>query len=222
MPAKPVEVVALAVVASFLLLFALARRQTKGELAGCGMWAVVGKMGSGKTYLMCWAACRAIQRGRRVYGNMHLKGMIKVTTWQEVLDVPSGSMVCLDEAHLWWPSDNWKVPLELAAWVSQLRKRNILLLWDTQDWAFVSRRMRRLTFGVWEARKLGAKRHVYSLYNTGSYDQSSASRPERLGRMVVRRRKRYEDAYDTLELVVPVDDVEEWASAGKKSVSGAA
>ena len=192
----------------------LHRRQTRREVTAPGLWAVVGRMGAGKTFFMAWCAVRALSEGRVVFSNFRLRGsvpfsewsesggrVVLVRSWSEVLAAPDGALVLLDEMHLWWPSDAKRVPVSLAAWLSQLRKRRLTVVWSSQDWAFVGRRVRRLTFGVWEGQPLGG-RSVYSQYPPQGYDQSFRSRPKRSARMVLRHSRAVREIYDTREIVL--------------------
>lgn len=188
--------------ALLLVLFAVLahRRQTRVDVDRPGLWAVVGGMGAGKTYLLSWVGCRAIRRGRPVFANYHLRGASFLSSWSEVVSVPDGAVVLLAEVQLWWPSHVRRGLPEVEGWVSQLRHHGITCLWDAQHVSFVSSRFRKLTFGVWEGRRLGFG-HEYTLYTGRGF--GGQRKPFRLGAMRVRRDRAVERAYDTLEDVRP-------------------
>lgn len=180
----------------------LSRKVTKKQGDAAGLYGVVGRMGAGKTYFMTARALAARRDGRAVYANYGVTGCDRVRSWSEVLAVPAGSVVLLDEVHLWWPSETWQVDPALAAWVSQLRKAGITCYWSSQHEAFVSKRLRRLTFGYWLGERFKAG-HRYSFFDAVNFE--SPSKRERLARHYLRRDQIVMDSYDTFELVEPTD-----------------
>lgn len=208
----------------FILGSFLHKSQTKQEFTQPGLWGIVGFFGSGKSYLMTWAARQAqkqtlcMVRGwsvavqeemvseadrknkRPIYANYRVRGTIPVNSWQEILQAPWGSVILIDEAHLWWPSYVWDVDPSLEKWASQVRKHGYTVLYTTQDYTFLSKRLRRLTAGVWEGSPF-LKGHKYCLYKASGFDQFRQKRPKPDAKMNIRRRKSVMSMYNTLEIV---------------------
>ena len=136
----------------------------------------------------------------------------RIHSWEDVRWLPWGSVLLLDESHLWWGSVEWNVDEWLEAWVSQIRKYGLSVYFNAQSWRFVSTRLRRLTMGVWEGKRVGPL-SVYSLYSAQGFDSDRVKRDRRVGRLVLRRRRAVQAAYHTLEEVLPV-------SPPKRSRSG--
>jgi len=174
------------------------RRVMARDWISPGMYGVVGRMGGGKTYLMAHAAHLARAAGRPVYANFGLEGAEPLRSWDDVLAVPRGSMVLVDEVHLWWPSRAYQAPPQLEAWCSQVRKLDVTFLWSSQDWSFVSKRLRHLTFGAWKARRIKGTSHTYAMYEGSSVERVRA---EPVSKLVLRRLPEVEASYDTLEVV---------------------
>lgn len=179
----------------FGVLVLLHRRQTKVEVARPGLWAVTGGFGAGKTYLLAWAANRALKAGRPVYANFHIQGARYLSSWLEVQAVPDDAFVALAELHLWWPVEVRVSPPGIDQWVSQLRHHKITCLWDSQHWMFVNTKFRRLTMGVWEGKK-EAGGHRYSLFDAYNFGRTAKVR---VARMRVRRSKAVMASYNTHE-----------------------
>lgn len=137
-----------AVVALVLIVVAMVgvRRSLKSDVDRPGMWGIVGRMGSGKTYLQTHMAQHARASGRPVFANFDVDGATRIESWSEVLEVPAGSMsdgsmgalVLIDEMPLWWPSTAWNCPPEVRAWCAQVRKRRITFVWTAQHQSHVA------------------------------------------------------------------------------------
>lgn len=186
-----------------VLMIALAlrmhRAQARHDLQVPGLFGVIGRMGQGKSYFLTLAASEAMRAGRAVYCNFGLKGGQRYYDWPDVLDVPDGSMVLMDECQIWWPSHLSSAPVEFRAWVTQLRKRRITALWASQDFDFVSRWLRKLSLGVWSCERV-RHFHSYSLLDSSVAASRRVNKPTLL-RFRVKRRKRVMALYDTFELV---------------------
>jgi Zonular occludens toxin (Zot) len=173
------------------------RRQTKGDFGAPGLYGIRGRMGAGKSYLLAHVGVFARKAKRAVYSNFTLSGAERYSSWAELLVVPEGSVVLMDEAHLWFPSEAWRCPVDVMAWLSQLRKRGITMLWASQHEEFVGRRLRRLTFGYWRCRNYRAG-HQYTLFDAEGF---GTAKEKRLARMYVKRKAEVMAAYDTKEIV---------------------
>lgn len=203
LPVGKIAIGLLGVGAVALLLIGIAgilhRRQSKRDFLSPGLYGVVGRMGAGKTYLLAHCAVEAQKRGRLVFANAWFKGASKVSCWSDVLDCPDNSLILLSEVHLWWPRDAYRAPIEVAAFFSQLRKRGMTVVWDSQHETFVSTRLIKLTFGIWACKRYKVG-HQYTLFDGISYTGPVAKR-ERLARIYVKRTKEVMAAYDTTEIV---------------------
>jgi hypothetical protein len=211
---------------------------TAGQiLCDAGLYGVTGRMGRGKSYLLVLAIWWAQRRRRLVFANFEVHGCIEFSewvalyqaqtfdnedagrkswhgvvwyhNWQQALSAPNKSMVVMDEVQLWWPSKAHDAPVEVEAWITQLRKRGLTVLWATQDFSFAARWLRLLSFGVWECKKFrGGFRYTL-------VDPTQAGRLGKqltMARFRVKRRKRVSALYDTLGVVA---SSREWgASAG--------
>jgi hypothetical protein len=178
------------------------RRMTYDDMTeDYGLFGVVGEMGSGKTYFLVWMAIRALKAGRPVFANFGIEGLTgTVSSWEELLSVPNGSLVLLSEMHLLWPlSKTAKIPQGVQTWVTQLRKRTITCIWDSQYWTQVGLMWRKLTFRVWHAEKM-FRAHRYLMFDQFSYaKRGKMGKP--LAKHIVKRRADVERAYDTKQVV---------------------
>lgn len=227
--AGEIAVVFLMLILAFLTMVILAQlghaSETKHNFMQAGMYFIVGRMGAGKTYLMTWAAFHAHKRKLEIFTNVsslqyksglsvngNPPGMLR--NWEDVMALQALAkelkstqwrpiVVLLDEVHLWWRSYEWEVDSDLEEFFSYLRKIGILLLGTTQDWAFMSKRLRRLAYGVWEG-KPWVHGHKYSLYTPGGFEMFSRGRPKNEGQLYLIRRKKIMKTYDTREIVKSV------------------
>lgn len=141
---------------------------------------------------------------------------VRVRNWDQVVSVPDGSLVLLAELQLWWPSRIAFGPEGVESWVHQIRHHAITCLWDSQHWTFVSTRFRKLTYGVWCARRYWGG-HEYTLYEGGSFNDRKPD-PTRLARTRVRRSRAAKGVYDTLEDVDSNVDWAEKVTANRRAV----
>lgn len=186
---------------------ALHRMTSRSVMLSPGLYGVTGRMGRGKSYFLALVAYWARRGGRQVWANYPLEGAHRYSNWSEVLGVPDGSVVLMDEVQLWWASSDHAAPTEVRQWVTQLRKRKLTVIWASQDFEFVARWLRKLSFGIWECSRTG-RGHVYTLV-----DPSQAGRSKRyqksLSKLVVPRRRKVMRTYDTYALV---EASREWGS----------
>ena len=209
----PYMVGAFAVAIALIMLGNVLHRMTAGAvMMEPGLYGITGRMGRGKSYLMALVAWRAKRHRRRccskanypdghrpIYANFHIDGATEYSNWTEVLGVPHGSIVFMDEVQLWWGSADYGAPVEVRAWVTQLRKNHLTVLWATQDASFVARWFRVLSFGIWECGKSGRK-HRYTLVDPSQAGLSPA-RQKSLSKFHVVRKRKVMAQYDTLGLV---------------------
>lgn len=92
---------------------------------------MIGRPGSGKTYLMVARALRQLKQGRTVFANFGMKGTAKFGP-EDLMVLPPG-LVLIDEAHLWFPARGaMYLPPSWLAMVSQTRKSGWDIWWTAQ------------------------------------------------------------------------------------------
>lgn len=141
-----------------------------------GMYIAVGKQGEGKTLLITKFAFKnkEINPNRPIFSNYKLIGVeytpitfnTDIEENKDKLDFiealktnPSqfnDSIILLDEIHLYLDSLDYRKETSrvVQTFVSQLRKRNILLLGTTQYWLNLSIRVRRQAMAVFDVSKI--------------------------------------------------------------------
>lgn len=111
------------------------------------MTAFVGNLGQGKTYSMTVLASYLHKKyGLKLFANYKLEGATLLRDFDDVLNAQSG-VVCLDEAHIFLDSRGFKDPNSQKAthWLLQTRKKDLIVLYTTQNFGQVDIRMRRIT-----------------------------------------------------------------------------
>ena len=169
-----------------------------------GLYGVVGRMGAGKTMFAVERLLEAVAAGRSAFANFDVEGVTRIGSFAELVSVPEGSVVVVDEIQLWLPSTSRQFPPVLAAWFSQLRKRGITCYWTSQGVGHVAKRVRDLTFAYWEGTNRSAG-HKYVLIEAPSYGKRDQVV---LASLVVRRSAAAMASYDTTEIVEPPSDFE--------------
>lgn len=130
------------------------------------------------------------------------------------LHLPLGALEIIDEAQQWWPSDAWKAPVAVRQWVTHIRKHGQTVLWGTQDRKNVSRWLRDLSFGIWEASRFRSG-HAYTLYDPAVSPRRGVRRHEL--RVVLRRSAKVMRTYDTYEVIATGV---EWGGSDELAGSG--
>jgi hypothetical protein len=197
---------------AFMLLttVVLRRRSAALEAAQPGLHGVVGRMGGGKSYFLADHCMSAVKAGRLVFANFEIQGARPLDRWEDVLAVPNGCLVLIDEAHLWWPSDSWRAPVEVRSWITQLRHHGITCFWASQSVMFVAKWLRVLSFSIWECERY-KRGHQYSqfLWQHAERVGSPAKRPT-LSRVYRVRSSAVMHSYDHLG---DVRSAVEWGGA---------
>ena len=178
----------------------LHRSRSKSEFLDAGLFGVTGRMGGGKSYFLAYVASLAFKSGRLVYANFPLKGAEQFTSWVQIVNVPERSLVLIDEAHLWWSSRQWRTPVEVESWITQLRKRRVTVFWASQTGRSVARRIRDLSFGIWECTRYKAG-HLYTLYEPIQAGRETVQKRPHLARMTIVRKRAVMALYDTYAVV---------------------
>lgn len=182
-----------------LVVFALLNfRHDKTKAVPFGVWAVLGRPGAGKTYFATRMAIDAQKMGRGVVANYAIEGAKRADSWDELMErAEQGDLVIIDEAQTWWPSSAPFAPPHIRAWLAQVRKRDLTILWTAQAWERTSRGLRHLTRGVWTSSAV-AGAHRYKLYDGAEYGHRGVTP---LRTLTLKRSKKYEQSYDTKELL---------------------
>ncbi len=95
---------------------------------------VVGKKGSGKTTWMVKLIYKYLKRGWVVYANIDIPGVYNFDP-QKIGEYtfPSGSVVFIDEANLYWDNRQWaKIAAELVEWFRYQRQYRVKLYMFSQ------------------------------------------------------------------------------------------
>jgi len=201
----------------------LRRKSVHHDASAPGLYGVTGRMGGGKSYFLTWMAWTALRRGRTVFATYELKGFITFADWKDRIDhlvpysgpvlvepsevegdgkgwhqiiqCPPNSMVIVDEAHGWWPSQSYRAPVEVTMWISTLRHRQITFFWATQWVDAVAKWLRALSFGIWECENFKAG-HRYTLFHPRKINGKIGTR-QYDARIYVRRSDEVMEMYDT-------------------------
>jgi hypothetical protein len=105
---------------------------------------VEGKLGSGKTLVASWLASVEHERGRTVWANYALHCAVRLRSWSEVVQLHEG-VVVLDEVHVEVDSRMSWSNIELASFFLQTRKEDLDLLYVSQAFHQVEKRLRDIT-----------------------------------------------------------------------------
>jgi len=111
---------------------------------------IVGDFGSGKTLFMTYLAYMN-QNYRKVFANYHLKDIpytyISINDLAKFPDELRNAIVLIDEGHVGANAyDVFKKDVRnIAQFITQIRKRNIVMFWSTQRFRRVALPLRELT-----------------------------------------------------------------------------
>lgn len=113
---------------------------------------VTGGLGAGKSLTSVLLAYDEHLRGQPVISNGPLQfpvvdGLVpprRVESWLDVVSFRSGTFLW-DESHLDIDSREFQRHVGITAWITQLRKLGVNLLYVTQSWDQVDKRLRNLT-----------------------------------------------------------------------------
>jgi hypothetical protein len=217
-------IVAVALGASALMFIAagmLHSMEYKKSVALYGLYGVTGKFGRGKSYFLAWLAYDAMKRGRQVYaikadppqfnddkrpmiggkkGTKLSRPVIELEDWQQIISVPDGSLVLLDEVQLWWRAADRAAPVEVQQWITQLRKHDITVVWASQFSSNVSPWLRKLSFGIFDCAKF-RKGHRYLLYECHMMRGEHLARCKSESAVYLRRSKSVQEFYESKAFV---------------------
>ncbi len=199
-----------------LLIVAAVLHSIEGRrtVALYGLYGVVGLLGAGKSYMLTWFAFDARKRGRPIFDNYGVEGSTRLNSWADVLKVPDGSLVLLDEVDLWWNTLDYAAPPEIRSWFKQLRHHDITCLWATQSASFAPKMIRELSFGIFQGSKW-RRGHRYICYPPRLIDSMSKDKKS-ITTIYLRRSKKVQRTYDTKGDVTPR---REWGSSADVDAS---
>lgn len=171
---------------------------------------VVGRMGSGKTLFVMHRCYKHLKAGGQLTANFSLtptpemvrKGarIGRFTSWAELAREPSGTLVVLDEAHLFAPStQGFRLPDEARWYLSMCRKLGHEVMWCCQHESRVSTQLRAQTHEMVICKPVGFGWHRAKYYDPDEFRKASARMW--YGRWY-RRAKPVISLYDTFELIL--------------------
>lgn len=105
--------------------------------------AIDGTLGSGKSYSAVDLAYREYLNGRPIFANFDLAFGRRIRSWLEVVSIRDGLFVW-DEAHLDLDSRQFS-SMSCTPWLTQTRKLGVDLVYCSQDFGQVDKRLRDLT-----------------------------------------------------------------------------
>ncbi len=170
----------------------------------CGVTAYVGPPGSGKTYSLVEIGLAALRAGRPVFTNLGFRITDEATgrfsevykSLEEMLLVPDGSVILLDEAPTQFSARRWQeFPDALMYRLTQIRKDGLQFHYSAIHESFVDKVLREMTINWWTCKRLP----IFPLFVRARWSphafRKATQRPER--RDWVRLRPVVCDAYDT-------------------------
>lgn len=174
---------------------------------------IVGFPRAGKTYysvakaLDAMKPTRKFKSGRPVYANFDIKGAERLSESDpsSLFRVRPGSLVILDEAHLFYGSRAWKDFSESAStFFSQSGKLSLDLIWTAQDSLDVEVQIRRKSEYVTRMTPFlkGVVGHPLFFSAKTYYGARNLDKDKFLAwSSMVRYKKSVADAYDTLQIL---------------------
>lgn len=182
-----------------------------------GFWLYSGLMGSGKTVSMTEYIIRMKEKYPKLYvvGNFTHSYIDKsFTTWQEIADITNplgaeyGTLICFDEIHLTFQSDNWKsAPDNLLEHISMGRKNHRHIIASSQVFTRVNKKLREQTNYVIECNTYLNRWTFNKAFLTEEYmvnaelmDKGMRKR-NRAWRYNFVQTKKIRDSFDTYELL---------------------
>ena len=168
--------------------------------------AVVGRPGSGKSFVMTSLALRAMKKDRAVYANFDILGAERFHL-SEMADLPPG-VILVDEAQNWFHSRMWAgMPEDMLERWSQTRKAGWSVYLGTQHESNMDAVVRRVVQWGWllEPRWSTLTPKGHPLYIYGRRWDWPDFRKVQKGHTPVERRRWWwswdtANAYDTLEV----------------------
>jgi len=166
---------------------------------------ILGDRGDGKTLVMTALGYLYNKADKmKIYANYHLIGIpYSYTTFDELASFPEdmkNAIVLMDEAHI--GADAYEVfktsVKNITTFTTQLRKRNITLLWSTQRFNQVAKRLRQLTNYILEV----SKTNIEGVINCRVFDRAQPEYDQFINEFIIDGRQFYK-MYDTNEIIDP-------------------
>jgi hypothetical protein len=218
------------VVAVMVLCFILSkiggrRERRQAVTGGCGrVVGVVGRMGSGKSYMAVRMAYRRLQAGANVATNFTMKldgdptitgHWIQWNGWEDFAELEN-CVVIIDEAQLYAPSNKVLNFPTVARWkLAQARKFRLDVYWVSQHENRVNSVLRDLTHMIYVCQAwMGGK--VFVAY--GYEPENIRRKGSHIDRLTYRFELKIGELYDTLQII----DADSHLVAGDASMQRAA
>lgn len=140
--------------------------------------AFVGKMGSGKTLSMTKFVYDYYKRGCSIYANYGLKIPYEQVDYEKIKNLSEdfqNSVLCLDEIHVFIDSraSASDINKRVSYFITQSRKRNLVLMYTTQKFNQVEKRLRENTDYMVECSKTVKNGKMYIRCNMTDTDGKS-------------------------------------------------
>lgn len=168
-----------------------------------GFVVFVNPMGSGKTLSLVREAIKYHNAGYKVYSNFCLSFQDgQLNTWEDILNVPQNSVLCLDELSDLFNSREWKsMPKSIFTYIINSRKRNIRILATAQEFDEIDKSIRTKCTLVCECSHF-LRWHRNKYYRRKIYELplTNKSRKKEYSDSFIRE-DFYSDYYDTNEVV---------------------
>ena len=165
--------------------------------------AVVGDRGDGKTVTMTALAYAYEKEGKKIFANFTLIGIpYTKITFQDLADFPeylSDGVVLLDEGHIGidaYQVFNSRVQ-NITKFSTQTRKRKLIVLFSTQVFTTVAKRLRNMTNYIFECNKTNVK----GVVNVNVYDRNQIKNGGGYIKSITIDGRPFFDMYDTNEII---------------------
>jgi len=162
--------------------------------------AITGSMGSGKTLLASALAYKYFSQGSNIYANYGLKFKHSPLMMSDISDFSfdfSNALLVIDEIHLFMDSRQsaTKTNRIISYFITQSRKRNLVLVYTTQQSNQVDKRLRNNTDYFIKCENLtpGAKKDMYIKWTITDMENNS--------KKFVLIADPYFDIYDTHQII---------------------
>lgn len=125
---------------------------------------IVGRMGSGKTLLMTYLSYKAFMSGQAIFSNYRLTYPHKIITKKDILSYAEkkssleNCVLLIDECQIMLDCRNFQKNSMITFFLLQTRKRGVDLIYTTQQFFNVDKRLRENTDYIIECQPLKSKR----------------------------------------------------------------
>lgn len=183
---------------------------------GFGVHIYTGIFGSGKTSSLVYDAYKIAKKFPQVtiLTNMQLANfpehtnIINLTSFQQIIDCPSDTLIIIDEMATIFNSRDWKsegIPATLLGTLLQIRKERKMLYGTSQRFNFVDSLIRQVTFSVRECKCILGRWNIVSIYDGMDYESknlySTVHPPKIINMYGFIQTDAIRNLYDTTEMV---------------------